>query len=71
MFEQFQKNNLIFSEYFAHQKTSKISIFQKSYGRETFEKLGSLAMEICSIPSMFYITGVKAYNCLSISQSAI
>ena len=28
-------------------------------------------MEICSIPSMFFITGVKAYNHLSISEIGI
>ena len=28
-------------------------------------------MEVCSIPSMFYITGVKAYSRLSISQIGI
>ena len=31
----------------------------------------NLAMEICLIPSMFYITGVKAYIRLSISQLSI
>ena len=35
------------------------------------EKVKSLAMAICSIPSMFYITDVKAYNRLSISQIGI
>ena len=52
---------------FAHQKTSKIWIFRKPYAGEIFEKVGNLPMEICSIPSMFYIAGVKAYDRLSIS----
>ena len=33
--------------------------------------MGNLAMEICSIPSMFYIIGAKAYNRLSISFTGI
>ena len=45
--------------------------FQKSYAREMLEKVKSLAMEIRSIPSMFYIAAVKAYNRLSISKIGI
>ena len=46
-------------------------IFQKSDAQETLEKVKILTMEICSIPSLFYITDVKAYNCLPISQTGI
>ena len=35
------------------------------------EKMKNLAMEICSIPSMCYITGVKAYGTYSISRIGI
>ena len=50
---------------FPCQKTSKRRIFGKSHAGEASEKVGNLAMEIYSMPSMFYITGVKAYNHLS------
>ena len=59
--------SVLFYAIFAHQKTSKIWIFRKSYAGEVLEKVGNLAMEIYSIPSMFYIINVKAYNHLSIS----
>ena len=42
--------------------------FPKFSALETLAKVKSLAIEICSIPSIFYITGVKAYNRMSISQ---
>ena len=45
--------------------------FPKFNTRENLEKIESLAAEICSISSMFYITGVKVYNHLSISQIGI
>ena len=59
-----------FTPFFANQKSPKIWIFRKSYARKVLEKVGNQAME-CPIPSMFCITGVKAYNCLSISQIGI
>ena len=46
-------------------------IFEKSYNQETLEKVKSLAIEICSIPSMLYITGVKPCNRLSGSQNGM
>ena len=47
--------------------------FPKSYAGENIKKVKNLAIEICSIPSTFYITGVKAYNRFIIwySNSAI
>ena len=47
---------MILRDFFAHQKTSKIWILRKSYAGGVLEKVGNLAMEICSIPSIFYIT---------------
>ena len=56
-----------FSRFFPHQNTSKICIFRKLYAGEVLEKVGNLAMEIFSLPSMLYITDVNADKSLSIS----
>ena len=66
-FKKFHNNDhcLVLSDVNSNQKTSKIWMVRKSYAGEVLEKVGNLAMEICSTPSMFYITGVKTYNRLS------
>ena len=58
---------MILCDIFARQKTSKIWMFRKLYAGIVLEKVGNLAMEICSVFSIFYLTDVKAYNRLSIS----
>ena len=49
----------------------KYELSEKFYARESLEKVTSLAMEVCSIQSMVFIIGVRAYNRLSISQISI
>ena len=57
---------MILHDFFAQQKTSKIWVFRKLHAGEVLEKMGNLEMEISSIPSMFCIIGVNAYNHVSI-----
>ena len=52
-------------------KDLQIMIFEKSFTQETLENVKSLAIEICSILSMLYITGVKPCNRLSVSQNGM
>ena len=56
-----------FTRFFCSSKDFQSMDFRKSYAGKVLEKVGILAMEISSIPSIFYIIGVKAYNRLLIS----
>ena len=57
-----EKKGNNFFRFLAHQKTSKLLIFQKFYAGGTLEKVQILAMEMYSIPSKLYITDVEAYT---------
>ena len=57
---------MIFPKFLRSKRPPKYGFFENRMLEKVIEKVGHLAMEIF-IPSMFYITGMDAYNRLSIS----